>query len=94
MMITILLICLIAGSKSLFNQAALAWVRRDRPAKWIMKPRRSAGSDGVFLCTSEAEAVRAFHEICGRRTIFGEENRDVLMQEYLAGTEVCIYIFK
>ncbi|CAM9351967.1 unnamed protein product, partial [Heterosigma akashiwo] len=69
---------------------ARAFVLEEGLTKWIMKPRRDAGSNGVFKCESLEEARMAFENITGRTTIFGEENNDVLIQEYLEGVEYIV----
>jgi biotin carboxylase len=56
----------------------------------VLKPLCSSGSDGVRLCTNEAEIQSAFEEIMGRADVFGSANDAVLVQEYLSGTEFAV----
>mmetsp|Transcript_27739 Transcript_27739/g.36363 ORF Transcript_27739/g.36363 Transcript_27739/m.36363 type:complete len:451 (+) Transcript_27739:152-1504(+) len=67
-----------------------AFVSSEQLRKWIMKPRRDAGSNGVYMCKTLEEAKRAFEKITESPTIFGEKNNDVLVQECLEGTEYVI----
>lgn len=55
--------------------------------KIVLKPPRSAGSDGIHFCDTPDEAVAAYHKLLGRMNIFSERNDWVVAQEYLAGTE-------
>ncbi|GMI01569.1 hypothetical protein TrLO_g10212 [Triparma laevis f. longispina] len=60
------------------------------PYKVIVKPNQSAGSDDVFLCTSEAEVKKGFDKINGAINGLGIVNEGVLLQEFLEGTEYVI----
>lgn len=56
----------------------------------IVKPFRSGGTDGVFLCPEPEDAARAAGKLLGGRTIYGETNDAVLVQEYLRGDEYMV----
>eukprot|EP01034_Spumella_vulgaris_P037707 gene37707-46522_t len=58
--------------------------------KCVVKPVQSAGSDDVFLCNSISEAETAFHKIFGNMNGLGQLNANVLVQEYLLGTEYVV----
>jgi len=66
------------------------FVTKEGLTKWVMKPRRDAGSNGVYKCENLEEAKTAFDKITGQTTIFGEQNPDVLVQEYLEGIEYVV----
>jgi biotin carboxylase len=66
------------------------FITNERMSKWVIKPRRDAGSHGVFLCETLEEARVAFTKITGQITIFGESNDTVLVQEFLAGKEYVV----
>mmetsp|Transcript_15304 Transcript_15304/g.20191 ORF Transcript_15304/g.20191 Transcript_15304/m.20191 type:complete len:873 (+) Transcript_15304:272-2890(+) len=68
----------------------MAFVTKENLRDWILKPRRSAGSQGVHKCSNAEEARRAFDEITNQETIFGESNPDVLVQEFLVGKEYVV----
>ncbi|MFJ4771069.1 ATP-grasp domain-containing protein [Streptomyces uncialis] len=53
----------------------------------VVKPARSAASDGVHFCDSPEEAVAAYEELLGKENILSESNEAVVAQEYLVGTE-------
>jgi len=61
-----------------------------KPLKCVVKPVQSAGTDDVFLCSSEGEALTAFERIYGKRNGLGLINESVLVQEFLAGKEYVI----
>eukprot|EP00640_Fibrocapsa_japonica_P000960 CAMPEP_0113934136 /NCGR_PEP_ID=MMETSP1339-20121228/1456_1 /TAXON_ID=94617 /ORGANISM="Fibrocapsa japonica" /LENGTH=854 /DNA_ID=CAMNT_0000935799 /DNA_START=152 /DNA_END=2716 /DNA_ORIENTATION=+ /assembly_acc=CAM_ASM_000762 len=71
-------------------EEVVTFVESNRLQKYILKPRRSAGSDGVFFCENLVEARDHFNTILSRPTIFGESSRDVLVQEFLHGKEYVV----
>jgi biotin carboxylase len=56
----------------------------------ILKPLRSAASDGVTWCRSPDDAVQAFQRLNGRDNILSESNDGVVAQECLIGTEYTV----
>ncbi|OLZ67832.1 hypothetical protein AV521_23415 [Streptomyces sp. IMTB 2501] len=56
----------------------------------MIKPRNSAGSDGCRICHSREEAQEAFGAIAAERNLMGEVNDEVLVQEFLAGTQYIV----
>ena len=60
------------------------------PFKVILKPVDSAGSDGVTLCKSMDDAKKAFGDIIGKVNALGIVNEQLLVQEYLEGTEYVV----
>jgi predicted ATP-grasp superfamily ATP-dependent carboligase len=67
---------------------ARTWARNKYPV--VAKPRRSAGTDNVWLCDSWPQLEGAFKSIANRTTLFGEINDGVLLQEYIEGTEYIV----
>ncbi|CAK0817426.1 unnamed protein product [Prorocentrum cordatum] len=67
-------------------------VREDDPAgPWcVLKPTKSAGTDGVFISKTVKDARECFDKILGAANVFGESNQTVLVQEFLKGTEYVI----
>lgn len=68
----------------------LDWTRQHGSWPVIVKPVSSCASDGVCRCESEAEVEAAFEGIMTRRTVLGRESDEVLVQEYLEGTEYVV----
>jgi biotin carboxylase len=67
-----------------------AWARaRDR---WpvVVKPVASAGSDHINICHSPADIPGAFRSIVGTRDALGNENRELIAQEFLTGQQYLI----
>ncbi|MDS1269615.1 ATP-grasp domain-containing protein [Lipingzhangella sp. LS1_29] len=64
-----------------------AWLDRHESYPVVLKPLASAGTDGVHICSSRAEAHEALERILGQANIFGAPNDAALCQEYLTGTE-------
>jgi biotin carboxylase len=56
----------------------------------VLKPLRSAGSDGVNWCRSPDDAVQAFRRLNGRKNVLSQCNDGVVAQEYLIGTEYIV----
>lgn len=56
----------------------------------VVKPVRSAGSEGVHFCASPGEAAAAYHTLLGQTNLFSEPNESVVAQEYLTGTEYVV----
>ena len=56
----------------------------------VLKPCKSAGTDGVYIAKSLEECEKRFSEILGTETVFGESNDNVLVQEFMKGTEYVV----
>jgi biotin carboxylase len=56
----------------------------------VLKPTESAGSDGVFVCTSDAEIKNAFNSILGSTNKLLHVNEEVLAQEFVDGVEYVV----
>ena len=61
-----------------------------QPLKCVVKPNESAGSDSIFLCTSESEVFDAIKSINGAVNGLGNINYGALCQEFLEGTEYVV----
>lgn len=64
-----------------------AWLAEQDTNHVVIKPLRSAGTDGVFVCRSRQEARSAVSDILGSRDMFGQRNDAALCQEFLLGAE-------
>lgn len=71
-------------------QQARAAARAHGGLPVIVKPLRSAGTDGVRVCPDPAAAARAAADLLGSRTVYGQTNATVLVQEYLHGDEYMV----
>jgi biotin carboxylase len=56
----------------------------------VLKALRSAGSDGVYVCSTQDELVAAFNELINHTTVMGEENSTVLVESFLTGSEYVV----
>lgn len=65
----------------------LEWYARGRYPKVVVKPHKSAGTEDVFLCENAIDIGRAVNTILSKQNILGLNNTDVVVQEYLSGTE-------
>lgn len=70
--------------------ALLAWARQHAAWPVIVKPVHGSSSDGVCLCGSELEIKQAFEAVIGERNVLGLVNREVLIQEFLQGSEYVV----
>lgn len=71
------------------DQELRSWHER-LGGKIVVKPARSAASEGVQFCDSPDNAVAAYHKVIGRINIFSERNESVIAQEYLVGAEYIV----
>ena len=60
------------------------------PFKAVCKPVEGAGSDGVSICNAPDEVRAAFAAFEGTKNVLGLDNYEVLLQEFLHGTEYVV----
>jgi biotin carboxylase len=68
----------------------LEWVNIMGKYPVVVKPPKSAATDGVKICYAADEVAEAFKAIVGTTNLTGIENQEVLVQSYLQGTEFLI----
>jgi biotin carboxylase len=56
----------------------------------VLKPPRSAASEGVHFCDSVDDSVAAYRKLIGKTNILAERNDSVVAQEFLPGTEYIV----
>ena len=66
------------------------WIETHNQYPVVIKPLESAGADGVYICRDITACERAFNTLLGTRNKLSVENKAVLIQEYLAGTEYVV----
>jgi biotin carboxylase len=66
-----------------------AW-HREIGGRVVVKPLRSAGSQGVSFCDTPQESVAAYLSLAGADDVFSRPNRGAVAQEYLPGTEYMV----
>lgn len=75
-------------------EAALSWVRQENVfgplGMVVVKPPRSAGGDGVFFCQTEEQVREAVQTIQNRKTVYGDDSQQFLIEEFLPGTEYVV----
>ncbi|GGU81679.1 hypothetical protein GCM10010260_12670 [Streptomyces filipinensis] len=71
------------------------WIARSglEGADLILKPAKSAGTDGVTMAPGGAGWSEAFHGIIGATNCLGLRNEEVVVQECVTGTEYVIDTF-
>jgi len=75
-------------SANLFDLLQWATARNQWPL--VAKPTGSSGSDGIFFC-KDLEDVRGAHaEIVGKMNPNGKFNAELVLQEFLSGTEYIV----
>ena len=73
--------------KSAKLDVILSWANsRD---KWpiVLKPLNSTCSNNVIFCENESDIVSAFQRIIKSKNLMGQQNSEVLAQEFIDGTE-------
>ena len=66
---------------------AAAWVTAQGLAEAVVKPVSSAGTDNVRFCSGAQAVLVAARTVLSTRTLYGEPNHTVLVQERLRGVE-------
>ncbi len=69
---------------------AIAFAETVEGGSVVLKPVRSAGTEGVHFCESVDAVRQSFQQLLGSSTFFGETNDAVLVQEQLRGQEVVV----
>ena len=68
----------------------LAFAESIGSESFVLKPLRSAGTDGVHFCRTQEELKSAFKNLLGSQAHFGEVNNEVLVQEFIEGREAVV----
>jgi biotin carboxylase len=69
---------------------AIQWIASNVPYPAILKPRDSAGTQGVQVVHSDHEVEEYFRRYLGTKNLLCQEIRDILVQEKLEGTEYVV----
>jgi hypothetical protein len=73
---------------------AVEWVKKHglfrKNGQVVIKPTRSASTDGVYFCKTEEDIRQAMGILVGEPDEFGHINNHVLVQEYLEGLEYIV----
>lgn len=56
----------------------------------VIKPKDSAGSDGLHICDSLEDALAAFHALMGQKNVLHAVNSAVLVQEFIDGQQYMV----
>lgn len=72
------------------SKEAIAWIDEKTHYPVVIKPLESAGTEGVYICETEAALKNHFKKIIHHNNCFGIVNQSVLVQEFLQGTEYMI----
>ncbi len=68
----------------------LAAFHRRLGGRLVVKPLRSAGSQGVSFCDTPQESAAALRRLTGAEDVFSRPNQGAVAQEYLPGTEYMV----
>ena len=67
-----------------------SWLEEHKKYPVVIKPVKSAGSDGVTICHNLAEVELAYNNIFGIKNKLEEDNTSILIQEFLDGDEYVV----
>lgn len=67
-----------------------SWLAKHNRWPVVVKPRQSAGTDGVAICHTREQAEAAFAAIVAKQDLFGQQNLNALCQAYVAGEEYVV----
>jgi hypothetical protein len=76
--------------KSGSAEDVVAWAEAAGRYPVVVKPLASAATDMVAICADAAQVREAAETILGTETIWGEVNREALIQSYLDGIEYVV----
>jgi biotin carboxylase len=71
-------------------QDALSWAHALATPDVVLKPADSAGSDGVFFCSTAAEIRSAWAQLHGIPNAMGGDNQHLIVQERLQGSQYVV----
>ncbi|TWP50274.1 hypothetical protein FKR81_21465 [Lentzea tibetensis] len=60
------------------------------PGRVVVKPPASTGTDGVLVCSGDAETDAAVRDVLRASNAYGQRNDGAVVQEYLTGTEYMV----
>ena len=66
------------------------WAKAHNKFPVVVKPLDSGGSDNVHICNNLQNISHAYNQIIANNTIYGTESSQVLIQEFLSGTEYVV----
>jgi len=69
---------------------AISWIKNTTQYPVIVKPPMSGGSDGLYFCHSDNDVQEAFSQEAGKLNVNGVMNTELLVQEFLDGTEYVV----
>ncbi|MDV5226115.1 ATP-grasp domain-containing protein [Providencia rettgeri] len=69
------------------KEEIINWVIRHNKFPVVIKPLDSAASDGVTVCDDFSGVEIAIDNILGKKNIFGKTNEQILVQEFICGTQ-------
>lgn len=71
-------------------EEGLAFFQEHNLNRTVVKPIRSAGSQGLFFCDTREEAAAAIQELLSMTDFYGFPIKEVLIQERIVGTEYIV----
>lgn len=69
---------------------AINWFHANQFSAVVVKPLDSAGSDGVFFCTTTSEISTAFRSLLNKVNSMGSVNKALIVQEKLSGVQYIV----
>lgn len=71
-------------------ESAAVWARKEGLGCTVVKPIHGAGTDSVFICSTEADIRSRASAVLGSRHHLGLLNDDILIQEFIDGEEYIV----
>jgi hypothetical protein len=68
----------------------LEWLNKHGKFPVVVKPLDSSGSDGIHICSTEAQVREAFSALYGKPNVDGNINSRLIIQEFLQGRELVV----
>jgi len=71
-------------------EGLLAWYNAQEFKKIVLKPALSTGSDNVYICATQSTICEGFNKIFQSANVYGFTNTEVVVQEFIDGTEYVV----
>jgi len=76
--------------KSNNSEDILQWAKENNTWPVVLKPLKGAGTEDVYICNSPEKLKKRCQTIFETANLFGETNNELLVQEFLRGTEYVV----
>ena len=70
----------------------IKWAKKLNNWPIVLKPIKSAFTEGVYFCSNEAEIESRFNSIKNSINVYGDKNKEILAESYLDGEQYLVNV--